>query len=137
MVTPMIGEDGSVYYQLSTGPIGERRRAGRESVRIKLFMIEARLCIIRWSCVSPIFACGMSATQGLRIQQNSAAFFSNMSRPSGTLTAPGSISNDVAQRLRRNSKSNFSGGNVGRLLVAGDGLSYQGFKRARERRATG
>jgi phage portal protein BeeE len=42
--------------------------------------------------VTPIYACGAAATQGSRIQANSAKFFENMSRPSGQLTAPGEIS---------------------------------------------
>lgn len=75
--------------------------------------------------VSPIFACGAAATQGIRIQNNSAAFFENMSRPSGQLTSPTTIKDETAARLKSDFEKNFSGGNIGRLLVTGDGLKYE------------
>ena len=75
--------------------------------------------------VSPIYACAASATQGNRIQANSAKFFENMSRPSGQLTAPGKIDDVTASRIKRDFEANFGNGNIGRLFVAGDGLKYE------------
>ncbi|MEG7700666.1 phage portal protein, partial [Listeria monocytogenes] len=65
-----------------------------------------------------------SATQGSRIQKNSANFFENMSRPSGMLTGPGVIDDATAERLKREWEKNYSGQNIGRLAVLGDGLTY-------------
>ena len=42
------------------------------------------------------------------------------------LTAPGAIGNDVAARLKAYWEANFSGANVGRVAVLGDGLKYEG-----------
>ena len=67
----------------------------------------------------PIELFGISATQGARIQQASAQSFQNQSRPSGMLTAPGSIADETAKRLKSEFEANFSGSNIGRLLVTG------------------
>ena len=75
--------------------------------------------------VSPIYACGMSATQGNRIQADSSKFFENQSRPSGMITAPGKIDDETAKRLKESWEENFSGGNIGRMAILGNGLSYE------------
>jgi phage portal protein BeeE len=41
------------------------------------------------------------------------------------LTAPGSISNEVAGRLKTSWEENFSASNIGRIAVLGDGLKYE------------
>ena len=47
-----------------------------------------------------------------------------ISTRSGQLTAPGQISDETAKRLKDAFEANFTGGNIGRLLVAGEGLTY-------------
>jgi len=74
---------------------------------------------------SPLFASGLSASHGLKIQNNSAKFFENGSRPSGLLTAPGSISDETADRLKLHWDSNYSGVNAGKVAVLGDGLKFE------------
>lgn len=75
--------------------------------------------------ISPIYACGMSATQGRRIQTHGTKFFENMSRPSGMLTAPSEIDDETAERMKREFETKFGGTNIGRLFVAGSGLKYE------------
>ena len=75
--------------------------------------------------VSPIFACGLAATQGLRIQTNSASFFGNGARPGGVLTAPGEIKQETATRIKEYWDGNFTGANAGKVAVLGDGLKYE------------
>lgn len=75
--------------------------------------------------VSPIYACANAAALGKKIENNSSKFFDNMSRPSGMLSAPGSISEETAARLKEEWEKNFSGQNIGRLAVLGDGLTYE------------
>jgi phage portal protein BeeE len=75
--------------------------------------------------VSPIYACGVAAMQGLAIQDNSSKFFQNMSRPSGALIAPGAISDETAARLKASWETNFGGANIGKVAVLGDGLKYE------------
>lgn len=123
-VTPLVADDGSVFYQLSDDSL-----AGvGESV-----MVPAREMIHdRFNCVfhpmvgmSPIFASGLAATQGANIQVQSVRLFENNSQPGGMLTAPGKISNETAERLKANWEQNFTGKNVGRVAVLGDGLKYE------------
>jgi len=126
LVTPLVADDGSVWYQL--------RRDYLTGVNKDITIPASEIIHDRAIClfhplmgVSPIFACGITTTQGRKIQQNSAKFFENMSRPSGQLTAPGEISTSTAERLKREFEENFSGGNIGRMFVGGDGLKYEGF----------
>lgn len=74
---------------------------------------------------SPISACGLSAAQGIEIQKMSAKFFQNGARPGGVLSAPGSISQATADRLKTEWDSKFGGENVGKVAVLGDGLKYE------------
>lgn len=122
-VTPLIAEDGGIYYQLSEDRLSQLE----ESVVVPASeIIHDRLWTIYHPLigVSPIFACGIAAMQGAAIQQNSALFFQNMSRPSGVLTAPGAISDDTAARLKASWEANYSGANAGKVAVLGDGLTY-------------
>ena len=75
--------------------------------------------------VSPIAACGLPATQGLAIQNNSTRFFQNGGRPGGIITAPGNINEAMALRLKAHWESSYSGENMGKTAVLGDGLQYQ------------
>lgn len=123
-VTPMVADDGSVFYQLQCDHL-----AGFDSD----IMVPAREIIHdRFNClfhplvgVSPIFANGVAATQGLRIQNNSAQFFGNQSQPGGILTAPGEIGDDTAVRLKEYWETNFTGDKAGKIAVLGDDLKYQ------------
>ena len=123
-VTPCVANDGSVWYQLH-----ENYLAGCEggyTVPASEIIHDRMNCL--WHPlvgISPIYACGASATQGNRIQAQSAKFFENMSRPSGMLTAPGAIDDETAARLKIEFEKNLGGGNIGRLLVAGSSLKYE------------
>lgn len=75
--------------------------------------------------VSPIYACGRAAIQGLTIQSNSTTFFANGSQPSGVLTAPGAVSQQSADRIKEKWETEFSGSNAGKVAVLGDGLTYE------------
>lgn len=123
-VTPLVADDGSVFYRISRDPLSGLTE---ETTIPESEMIHDRGLTLFHPLigVSPIFACGASATQGIRIQNNSERFFDNMSRPSGHLTSPGTISDTTAERLKTEFEKNFSGGNLGRLLVTGDALKYE------------
>lgn len=126
-VIPLIAPDGEIYYQ-----IGGDWLAGIQNGLP--YCPSAEIIHDRHTClfhplvgVGPIYAAAVSATQGRRIQKNSALFFQNMSRPSGQLTAPGTINETTAKRLKETFEAEFAGQNVGRLLVAGDGLKFEPF----------
>lgn len=75
--------------------------------------------------VSPIYACGRAAVQGLTIQGNSTTFFANGSQPGGVLTAPGAISQATADRIKAKWETEFTGAGAGKVAVLGDGLKFE------------
>lgn len=122
-VTPLVTTSGDVYYRLATDHL-----AGLpDSITIPASEIIHDTMASLWhplAGVSPIYACGMAATIGNKIQKNSAGFFANMSRPSGILTAEGDIPEETAKRLKKEFEEGFSGQNIGRIAVGGHGMKY-------------
>jgi len=126
LTRPMISElDGSIWYSIGTDPL-----AGVENSNVVVpeseiihdrfpSLLGHRLC-----GVAPIAACALSALQGMNIQRNSVKFFANGAKPSGILTAPGTIDQTTAKRLKDEWQQNYSADNIGKVAVLGDGLSY-------------
>jgi HK97 family phage portal protein len=120
---PLVAPDGGVYYKLHA----ERLVGLREDVIVPASEIIHDRGITPWHPlvgVSPLYACGPTATQAIRMQNYSEAFFKNMSRPSGQLTAPGTIDDQTAARVKAEFEKSFAGGNLGRMFVSGDGLKF-------------
>jgi HK97 family phage portal protein len=124
LVRPLVSTSGEVFYELNIDNL-----SGIE----KQVIVPAREVIHdRFNCffhplvgLSPIFANGLAATQGLAIQNNSTRLFQNGGRPGGILTAPGEISDETAVRLKEHWDGNYSGANAGKIAVLGDGLKYE------------
>lgn len=124
-VKPLVAPDGSVYYQLQMDIISHVPE-GLEAVPASEIIHDRMVCLFHPLVgVSPIFACGLAATQALKIQQNSAKFFENMSQPGGVLTAPGQIGDETAERIKKHWENNYAGNNSGKVAVLGDGLEYK------------
>lgn len=123
-VTPLVSDDGEVFYNIATDNLAGLKQQ---------ITVPAREIIHdRWNTlfhplvgISPVFAAGMAATQGMNIQSNSASFFANQARPSGILTAPGKISTETAARLKETWTDGSTGTNFGKIMVAGDGLEFR------------
>jgi HK97 family phage portal protein len=116
---------GEVFYQL-----GEDQLNGQDKTSVTVpasEIIHDRISPIFHPLVgvSPLFAAGASAAQGLKIITDSAKFFENGATPGGVLTAPGSISNDTAARLKAHWDANYTGANSGKVAVIGDGLKFE------------
>lgn len=123
-VRPLIAPNGDVYYSLGSDLLAE--------IPEGLVVPATEIIHDRLNClyhplvgIPPLYASGVPAVEGLRIQHNQALFFENLSRPSGILTAPGSISNDTASRLKTQWQENYGGANVGKVAVLGDDLRYE------------
>lgn len=124
-VTPLVTETGDIYYDLNRDDLSqvpEERIVAPARDIIHDVMVPMNHPLLG---VSPIFASGLAAVQGLRIQNNSAHFFGNNSAPGGILTAPGEIDDATAVRLKEHWDSNYSGLNAGKTAVLGDGLKYE------------
>lgn len=122
---PLVAPDGSIFYQL-----GEDNLNGLQDATV--IVPASEIIHDRMNCLfhplvglSPIFAAGLAATQGLSIQNNSAHFFKNGSKPGGVLTAAGAISDATAARLKEHWDANYTGENAGKVAVLGDGLKYE------------
>ena len=123
-VQPLVADDGSVFYQL-----GEDVLAG---IGGSVAVPAREIIHDRFNClyhplvgVSPLMAAGVAAMQGLAIQTASTKFFGNGSRPGGILSAPANIPSEVAQRIKEYWDANYTGENVGKVAVLGDGLKYE------------
>jgi HK97 family phage portal protein len=123
-VTPLVADDGSVYYRLA-----EDRLSGLED---EVTVPASEIIHDRWNCLfhplvgtSPIYAAGMAAAHGMEMQKSSALFFQQGARPSGVLTAPGTISQETADRLKEAWETKFTGAGAGKIAVLGDDLKYE------------
>nr|WP_223811644.1 MULTISPECIES: phage portal protein [unclassified Pantoea] len=122
-VTPLVADDGSVFYQISPDNM-----TGVETT----ITVPAREIIHdRFNCLfhpliglSPIYAAGLAATQGHHIQENSAHFFRNGSRPGGVIEVPGSLSEENAKLIKASWDSGYSGENAGKTAVLSNGAKY-------------
>lgn len=122
---PVVTPRGDIYYQLNGDRLSGIAQTGM-LVPASEIIHDRGPCLFHPLCgIPPIYACAMSATQGRKIQTFASKFFNNMARPSGVLTAPDVIDDDVAARLKRDFEANFSGENIGRLLVAGNNLKFE------------
>lgn len=124
-VRPLVAEDGSVYYELKRDHLSNLKREeivvpASEIIHDVMYPLYHPLV-----GVGPIHASGLAAVLGLKIVTNSANFFANGSNPGGVLTAPGSISQPTADRLKAYWDANYTGANVGKVAVLGDGLKYE------------
>lgn len=127
-VTPLVADNGDVYYRL-----GKDRLVPFDDADAEQIVVPANQIIHdRFNCLyhplvglSPIFAAGTAAQIGLTAQKNNKNFFKNGTNPGGVLTAPGSISEPTALRLKEYFEANFGGEKTGKVAVAGDGLKYE------------
>ena len=125
-VKVLISTSGEVFYELQSDNL-----SGLEVIE-PVIVPASEIIHDRINCLyhplvglSPIYACGLAAQQGLAIQNGSTEFFGNMSRPSGILTAPGAISDEAAIAIGQQWQANYSGVNSGKVAVLGDDLKYQ------------
>ena len=127
-VTPLIAPDGAVYYSLRADDlVGIVPLAGQELIVPAKEIIHDPMVTLFHPLVgvTPLYACGLAAQQGLTIQTKSEQFFRGGSHPGGVLTAPGEIGQEQADRIKKYWEENFSGANIGRVAVVGRGLKYE------------
>lgn len=123
-VTPLVAPDGSVFYELRRDDLAHLP-GDHPAVPAREIIHDRADCLFHPLVgISPLFAAQMATSQGMRIQRNSDRFFRNMSRPGGMLTAPSTINDETANRLKAEFEKNFSGEKIGSLFVGGDGLAY-------------
>lgn len=125
-VTPLVADDGSVWYRLKCDNMAGGELAEDVTVPASEIIHDRYNCLYHPLVgLSPLFAAGVEAMKQLAVQNSSAQFFNNKSQPGGILTAPGAISDETAARLKEAWDTKFSGANAGKIAVVGDGLKYE------------
>lgn len=131
-VTVMVAPDGSVFYSLQSDNM-----AGKMDV--KNIVPASEIIHDRMNClfhplvgISPLFACGLAANMGLKILENSSHFFNNGSNPGGVLSAPATIPQATADRIKEHWDKNYGGENAGKVAVLGDGLKFEPMRMTNE-----
>jgi HK97 family phage portal protein len=127
-VTVLVSPDGSIFYRLSADNLSGLEQGSVEVPASEVIHDRMNCLFHPLIGVSPLFAAGLAASEGLRIQNNAATFFANNSQPGGILTAPGAISDATAQRLKTYWNENFTGDNSGSIAVVGDGLKFEAMR---------
>jgi HK97 family phage portal protein len=129
-VTVLVAPDGAVYYELKvddlTGVPANRDQPDRGVVVPASEIIHDPMVTLFHPLigVTPIYACGLVALQGLKIQANSTSFFSNGSAPGGTLEAPGEIDQLAADEIKKHWETSYTGENVGKVAILSGGMKY-------------
>lgn len=123
---PKIADDGSIWYSLSVDKL-----SGIDTTNVMVpaseMIHDVYTPLSHPLCgTSPITACWLPALQGMNIQRSSSKFFANGAKPSGILTSPGTIPETTAKRLKEQWEANYTGNNIGKVAVLGDGLKYEG-----------
>lgn len=122
-VTPLVDENGNVFYQLSNDNLTQ---TASEIVPASEIIHDRINCFYHPLVgLTPIMACAAASKQGLSILENAKNFFKNSSRPGGVLSTPGSISKEKANEVQNRWNQKYSGNNFGQIAILGDGLEYK------------
>lgn len=124
-VTPLVAEDGSIFYRLDQDNL-----SGLEDAQVVVPASE--IIHDRMNClfhplvgIPPLYATALSAQQGLAIQKQARNLFQNGARPAGILTAPQSISNEKAAELKKRWDETYGSTGKGGTAVLGNDLKYE------------
>lgn len=125
LVLPLVSDDGEVFYQ-----IGADNLSGIQDTQLTVPASE--IIHDRFNCfyhplvgLSPLYASGLPAYNGLQILENSSRHFKNGSRPSGILTVPEAIDAETAKVMKAEWEENYSGENYGKTAIIGGDVKYQ------------
>lgn len=127
-VKPLVAPDGGIYYELRRDDLsGDLAGLDVESIIVPAREIihDTMICLFHPLVgVSPIFACGLAAMQGLAIQNSSSQFFTNGSRPSGLITAPAGMTPDQLAQAKSDWEAFNGPANAGKIAVITADIKY-------------
>jgi len=123
-VMVLVAPDGSIFYDIAPDVLAERTTALTvpaaeviHDVMVPLFHPLVG--------VTPIYACGYAANQGLQIAKASSHFFANGSNPGGILLVPSELTDIQAAKIRDDWNAGHSDINQGRIAVLTGGMKYE------------
>lgn len=120
-VTPLVTPDGSVYYRLKRDDLSGLTQDEITVPASEIIHDTYTAPYHPLIGLSPIYAFGQAAREGLAIQNNSTEFFENKSNPEGILTAPPGITEAQAAAYLAAWKARTPGD----IAVLGGELKYQ------------
>jgi HK97 family phage portal protein len=122
--TPLVADDGSVFYRLNSDNLAG---IGTDIVVPAREIIHDRFNCLFHPLVGtpPVFASGLTTLLGLNAQKASALLFENASTPGGLLTLPDDINEVEEQRIKEQWENRFSRANLGRVAVMVGGAKYE------------
>lgn len=126
-VTPKVAPDGAVFYELQLDQQTQLANL-RQSVIVPAREIIHDVCcpLFHPLCgVSPIYAAGFPALEGLNIRNASNKFLTNGSRPGGVLLVPGDLTQAQVDELKASWTATFSGDNQGSIAVLSGNMKYE------------
>lgn len=126
-VTPLVGDDGSVYYRLKPDNLSSLGIDGEDITVPASEIIHDRYMPL-WHPlvgVSPLVAYASAAQNGLQIQKQSSLFWANAARPSGIIEIPGKPTKEQGEAIKANFQNYFSGDNAGKIAVLADGMVFK------------
>jgi HK97 family phage portal protein len=127
-VTPLVAPDGSVYYQLHRNDLaGEAVTGIADTVILPASELihDTMVCLFHPLVgVSPIYASGLAAMQGLAIQNSATTFFTNGSRPSGLLVVPAGMTAPQLAQAKTDWETFNGPGNAGKVAVIAADIKY-------------
>jgi HK97 family phage portal protein len=125
-VTPLVSDDGQVFYQLAKDNL-----SGLEANSVT---VPAREIIHdRFNClfhplvgISPLYASALAATHGTNIQRAGTRLAANGVRPSGIILYPNRIPPEEASRIKDTWETKYAGAEgASKIAVLGDGAKFE------------
>lgn len=135
-VKVLVAESGEIYYDIGKDDLSRTRDIDQEILDGARIVVPASEVIHDrmvpfWHPlvgVSPLYAAANSATMGNRIQTSATRASANLIRPGGILSTDARISDETAARVKATFEAGYSGENINRIAVLGDGLKFQAFE---------
>jgi HK97 family phage portal protein len=127
-VTPIVTEEGNVWYTIKRDPLST---VIEESYAVPASEIIHDTMVTLWHPlvgVSPIYACGAAAMQGLRIQSDSEKFFANQSRPAGILSVPGDLTDPQLKTMKEQWDAVYGATGQGGTAVLKNGIKWEAMR---------
>lgn len=127
-VEVLVAPNGSVFYRLREDNLSGLHE-GSVTVPASEIIHDRINCLFHPLVgLSPIYACGIAANAGLKIQSSSSRFFSKGALPSGVLTAPTAIDDDERDAIAEHWNTMFSGDHAGAVAVLGSNLKFEAMR---------
>lgn len=124
LVVPLITPSGSVYYQINSDNL--------TGITEQVTVPASEIIHDRINCffhplvgLSPLYAAALNVWLGKMSQEQQQRMFANGSTPGGVLIFPGNLSPEKAKEIQGKWNSQYTGENVGKTAILGDGVRYE------------